>query len=268
MGFAIGLSGDDMRESRLNLLLANPPGKRGGNVGQLWQQTVAQLLTPLGVKTFEANSGPAAVELMERVPIHLAVVDTRLPAIGGLNVLQLIQRLKEHGQRHALSGPKVGLSQAQVGADPSAIEANLSANLRGGGTEMGAQKGANDTRIDAESTQNPTHFDAGNTHVRYEKIQFQVRVEHRTQAGNTQQRFEVRFETRGPDTGTAPPYTPPPGPVVILIAPPPAQQDKELLREALKFNAFSVLSEPVDVEVALEVMARAMKRWFSGAWPA
>ena len=57
------------------------------------------------------------------------------------------------------------------------------------------------------------------------------------------------------------------GPVVILIAPPPAQQDKQLLREALKFNTFSVLSEPVDVEVALEVLARAMKRWFSGQWP-
>jgi hypothetical protein len=105
-------------------------------------------------------------------------------------------------------------------------------------------------------------------------MQFQVRVEHRSQAGNTQQRFEVRIETRGTVTGAAPPYAPmappsqPPGPVVILIAPPPAQQDKELLREALKFNAFSVLSEPVEVEVALEVMARAMKRWFLGQWPA
>ena len=40
------------------------------------------------------------------------------------------------------------------------------------------------------------------------------------------------------------------GPVVILIAPPPQEQDKQLLQEALKFNAFSVLNEPVDVNVA------------------
>jgi AmiR/NasT family two-component response regulator len=57
------------------------------------------------------------------------------------------------------------------------------------------------------------------------------------------------------------------GPVVILIAPPPPQQDPQLLQEALKFNAFSVLSEPVDVNTALEVMARAMKRFHQGMWP-
>ena len=57
------------------------------------------------------------------------------------------------------------------------------------------------------------------------------------------------------------------GPVVILIAPPPGEQDRRLLAEAPKFNAFSVLNEPVEVKVALEVMARAMRRAFAGLWP-
>jgi hypothetical protein len=67
-----------------------------------------------------------------------------------------------------------------------------------------------------------------------------------------QKRIEVRIDGQA-------------GPVVILIA--PRTQDKQLLQEALKFNAFSVLSEPVDVNVALAVMARAVTRCFSGQWP-
>jgi Fic family protein len=89
-------------------------------------------------------------------------------------------------------------------------------------------------------------------------IQFHVQVEEKQSDGTTQRRIQVRFDSQPAR---------PTGPVVILIAPPPAQQDPQLLQEALKFNAFSVLSEPVDVNLALEVMARAMKRCFSGNWP-
>jgi CheY-like chemotaxis protein len=189
-------------DARLNLLLTPPPAPayERGEVGQPWHRTLSQLLCPMGVRTFEANSGQEAMDLLEHTPIHLAVVDTRLPAIGGLNVLQLIQRLREHGQRHFLPAP-------------------------------------------------PPTTDAMHLHMRVE--------EHSTD-GLTRRHIEVRVETR---------ILQQVGPVVILIAPPPAQQDAQLLREALKFNAFSVLNEPVDVNLALEVMARAMKRWFSGQWP-
>jgi hypothetical protein len=246
MGFAIERGSEDMRDARLNLLLANPPVKGPVSGGQLWQQTVAQLLMPLGVRTFEAHSGPAAVELVERHPIHLAVVDTRLPGIGGVNVLQLIQRLKENGKKQVeMRGKAPELGQK---------EDEIRHNLGGDEAKLGAFEGGMGTN----------------------RIQFQMRMFHRSQEGKSEQHIEVRFESRGgggsAEAGAVPyaPGAPPPGasgPVVILIAPPPQQQDKELLREALKFNAFSVLSEPVEVEVALDVMARAMKRWFLGQWP-
>src|SRR4051794_14524010 len=91
-------------DARLNLLLTPSPAQTGA--GQPWQQTVSRLLVPLGVRTFEAKSGAEAVELMERHPIHLAVVDTRLPAISGLNVCELIQRLRDHGQRTQVPTPQ------------------------------------------------------------------------------------------------------------------------------------------------------------------
>jgi hypothetical protein len=85
-----------------------------------------------------------------------------------------------------------------------------------------------------------------------------MKMEEKMQDG--QRRIEVRIDAQVGAPRAC-------GPVVILIAPPPEQQDVQLMQEALKFNAFSVLTEPVDVNVALDVMARAMKRWFSGQWP-
>ncbi len=71
-------------DARLNLLLTSPPAQTGGGgAAQPWRQTLSQLLVPLGVRTFQAQSGPQAMELIERHPIHLAVLDSRLPAISG-----------------------------------------------------------------------------------------------------------------------------------------------------------------------------------------
>src|SRR5688500_11825398 len=71
----------------------------------------------MGVRTFEATSGPQAVDLIERFPIHLAVVDSRLPAISGLNVLQLIHKLREqNNRRSANDGAKPGNGPAKSGA--------------------------------------------------------------------------------------------------------------------------------------------------------
>lgn len=195
-------------DARLNLLLTPSPGRTGS--GQPWQQTVSRLLVPLGVRTFEAKNGPEAVELMERHPIHLAVVDTRLPSMGGLNVLQLMQRLREQTPR------ETGDWRTHVAGQSQDWQAGIA-------------------------------------------FQFRMHVEESTELGHTQRRIEVRFDARPMPQG--------PGPVVILIAPPSAQQDPQLLQEALKFNAFSVLNEPVDVNLALEVMARALKRFHKNHWP-
>jgi len=181
-------------DTRLNLLLTHEEHKPFA--GQPWYHTLNHLLAPMGVKTFEATSGQQAVELIERHPIHLAVVDSRLPAISGLNVLQLIQKLRDQGK--------------------------------------------------------PQTSPATSFHV-------QLNLEERTNAGQTQRRIEVRFDSR--------PAQPKPDPTVILIAPPAPHQDKQLLQEALQFNAFTVLSEPVDVNVMLEVMARALRRFHQNQWP-
>ncbi len=188
-------------ETRLNLLLTHE--ERKPLAGQAWYQTLQHLLAPMGVRTFEATNGPQAVELIERFPIHLAVVDSRLPAISGLNVLQLIHKLREQNHR-------------QKNAPP-------------------------------DGSANPGS-----------SFHFQMKMEERNDGGETQRRIEVRFDAR-PAEGKS-------GPAVILIAPP--QQDQQLLQEALKFDAFTVLSEPVDVNLMLEVMARALRRFHQNQWPA
>ena len=181
-------------DSRLNLLLTHEASKP--LVTQPWYETLTHLLAPLGVRTFEATSGQAAVDVIERHPIHLAVVDSRLPAISGINVLRLIQKLN---QQPALAG-----NQAEGGP----------------------------------------------------AFRVQMNVEERTSQQGMQRRIEVKFEGNPASAN---------GPVVILIAPP--QQDDQLLHEALKFNAFSVLSEPVDLNVMLDLMARALKRFHRNQWP-
>jgi CheY-like chemotaxis protein len=191
--------GDDIR---LNLLLTHE--QQRPFAGQAWYQTLTQLLAPMGVRTFEATSGQQAVDLIERHPIHLAVVDSRLPAISGLNVLRLVQKLREQGGQ-------VGMVPATPPAPPPPPSAAF--------------------RLD-------------------------MRVEETTDAGKTQRRIQVRFDAR--------PVQGKPDPTVILIAP---QQDQQLLQEALRFNAFTVLSEPVDVNLMLEVMARALRRFHQNQWP-
>jgi CheY-like chemotaxis protein len=223
-------------DSRLNLLLTPPPQPKAAaaQVAQPWHQTVSRLLVPLGVRTFEANSGTEAMELIERHPIHLAVVDTRLPSISGMNVLQLIQRLRERGQ-HLPAPPR------SVAAPPAIVPT----------TPPSA-----DTPLPSSAAQPPSDFLESGAQFR-----FHMQMEEKTQEGS--RRFEVRIDAQLAGAAAKSPC----GPVVILIAPPPEEQDKQLMQEALKFNAFSVLTEPVDVNVALDVMARAMKRWFSGQWP-
>ncbi len=198
--------GDD---ARLNLLLTHE--ERRPFAGQAWYHTLTQLLSPMGVKTFEATSGQQAVDLMERHPIHLAVVDSRLPAISGINVLQLVQKLREQGGRVSMTPPPRPpvVPPSNAGLPP----------------------------------QNSS-------------FRFDMRVEERSEAGKTERRIQVRFDSRPAEVK--------PDPTVILIAP---QQDQKLLQEALRFNAFTVLSEPVDVNLMLEVMARALRRFHQNQWP-
>ncbi len=185
-------------DARLNLLLTHEESRPYLDQSQQpWYRTISHMLAPLGVRTFEATSGAQAVEFIERHPIHVAIVDSRLPAISGLNILQLVQKLCVQ-------------KLPPVAGQP-------------------------------EST--------GTLHL-------QMRVEQRTDEGVTQRRIDVKVNAR-----PAPPSTP----TVILLTPP--QHDDQLLHEALKFNAFSVLSEPVDVNLLLDLMARALRKFHQNQWP-
>jgi DNA-binding NtrC family response regulator len=189
-------------DARLNLLVTHEEPRKGAGVGeyQRWYQTLSQMLSPMGVQTFEATSGPQAVKLIEERPIHLAVVDTRLPDIGGMNVLKLIQKIRDRAER-----PDYLKSQGPEAA---------------GG------------------------------------FRFEMKIEETDPATQKTRRIEVKFDGKAERV--------PVSPVVFLLTPQPTSQ---VMQEALKFNAFSVLAEPVDVNLMLEMMARAMKRFHQNQWP-
>ena len=69
---------------RLTVLLADE------NAG--WAQTVRSLLAPQGVQTVAARTGREALRLIEDGHIHVAVLDTQMPQLGGL---QVIRRMRE-----------------------------------------------------------------------------------------------------------------------------------------------------------------------------
>ena len=136
-------------ESRLNLLLTHQ--ERNPLAGQTWYQTLHQLLAPMGVRTFEATSGKQAVDLIERFPIHLAVVDSRLPAISGLNVLQLICKLRDQGARLAPAPPAPG---SAAGRQPQAASFHFQMNVEERSGEGQMQRRI-EVRFDARPAEKP-----------------------------------------------------------------------------------------------------------------
>lgn len=72
-------------QHRFTVLLANDQ--------EGWHHTIRGLLEPQGVQTIFARSGREALEVIERQPIHVAVLDHQMPQLGGLQVLKLIRDL-------------------------------------------------------------------------------------------------------------------------------------------------------------------------------
>lgn len=46
------------------------------------------------------------------------------------------------------------------------------------------------------------------------------------------------------------------------------RDDNRLLADALRFNAFSVLDQPVNLEQILDTLRRLLERYYGGQWPA
>jgi CheY-like chemotaxis protein len=86
----------DQTTNRFTVLLANEQ--------EDWHQTVRGLLQPQGVQTVSAHSGREALELLESIPVHVAVLDAQMPQLGGLQVVRLLREL------HA--GPKIRATPA------------------------------------------------------------------------------------------------------------------------------------------------------------
>lgn len=201
-------------DSRLNILLTHvaPDGRDhpgrprcATDEPQPWYQMISHLLLPLGVRTFEATTGPAAMDLIEHEPIHLAVLDTRLGEDAGLNLLRLIQKLRERSEASQYKNTPAGPAD-QTGH-----------------------------RVEVKFASQPPA-----------------------------ERVEVRFEPPA-EPKPAMPLAHPVSPVVILVTSP--REDLGLLQAAMKFNAFSVVNEPVDVNLMLEMMARALRRFHQNQWP-
>jgi CheY-like chemotaxis protein len=69
--------------ARLTVLLANEQ--------EAWHPTVRQLLAPQGVHLLTAHTGREALSIMESQTVHVAVLDYRMPQLGGLQVIKLVK---------------------------------------------------------------------------------------------------------------------------------------------------------------------------------
>ena len=88
------LSGED----RLNLLVSY-----AGWEDESWADRLPRLLEPMGVRAVRAKTGREAQRLLQRVPVHIAVVDLSLPldendrpatpSEGGKRLLEILARM-------------------------------------------------------------------------------------------------------------------------------------------------------------------------------
>jgi CheY-like chemotaxis protein len=73
------------KSNRFTVLLANEQ--------EVWHQTVRQLLEPQGVQTVWARNGRDALQVMQSMPVHVAVLDAQMAPLGGLHVVKLMREL-------------------------------------------------------------------------------------------------------------------------------------------------------------------------------
>jgi CheY-like chemotaxis protein len=82
---------DTTHPTRFNVLL---PYEQEG-----WHQTVRQLLEPQGVQTVPVRSGREALRIVESGGVHVAVLDTDMPQLNGLQVIRRMNDLVAPAQR-------------------------------------------------------------------------------------------------------------------------------------------------------------------------
>jgi CheY-like chemotaxis protein len=72
-------------QNRLTVLLADEPD--GTSV------TVRRLLEPQGIQTLVARTGREALSMLQSQPIHVVVLDTQMPQLGGLQAIKLMREI-------------------------------------------------------------------------------------------------------------------------------------------------------------------------------
>lgn len=73
-----------MHTNRLTVLLANEQ--------EGWHQTVRGLLEPQGVRTVSVRSGREVLDALGSDDIHVAVLDARMPQLGGMQVVKMMHQ--------------------------------------------------------------------------------------------------------------------------------------------------------------------------------
>ena len=72
-------------QNRLTVLLADEPD--GSHL------TVRSLLESQGVKTLVARTGREALEMVQSQPVHVAVLDVKMPQLSGMQVIRLMREV-------------------------------------------------------------------------------------------------------------------------------------------------------------------------------
>jgi CheY-like chemotaxis protein len=58
------------------------------------RETLRDIFEPAGYRTFLAESGEQAIDIVRRQDVHLALMDMHMPRLTGLETMQLVRQIK------------------------------------------------------------------------------------------------------------------------------------------------------------------------------
>jgi CheY-like chemotaxis protein len=58
------------------------------------REALRDIVEPAGYRTFLAESGEEAIDIVERQDVHLALMDMHLPKLTGLETMQIVRQIK------------------------------------------------------------------------------------------------------------------------------------------------------------------------------
>jgi CheY-like chemotaxis protein len=58
------------------------------------RETLREIFEPVGYRTFLAESGEEAIDIVKEQDVHLALMDLHLPKLSGLETISLVRQIK------------------------------------------------------------------------------------------------------------------------------------------------------------------------------